>query len=735
MAPRGLIRSISANHVLLCQAVPEFVCRPILFQPSLLSLYSHHHHDSTPAPTTMSTFTVRPAGTDKDPFRIRLTTVSMLSLKLKSGDICEIGSETGGGNKRKLAIAWEGLGSGMKDTVVQTSKILQEAYGFKLGDKITISRSSGPIEDTDRVILQKTDLSLDAEDIRYWSKHVAAKITGTDGLLMTTLRIRASEGIEFVVKDVGLHDSMLARLTPATVFKIVNENEANRHAVVLLEPAHLGGIDKQIKEVQAIIQRVTRAGAKQYRADEPVQGILLYGAKGTGKTALIESLAESGWSSVITWKPGTQPGKTNDPCLVIVPTQYLRTSASASAIAELVSLFKIIASSPVLVIAECRHPNNIDEQLRTEGKFATEIELPIPTTLQRKDILLSLTGEGSIFSEDLLSEMAQRTHGYVGVDLRRLLRVTLENATARSPLSEPDSEPSKVVVTSSDLDVSLQSMRPSALQEVFLETPNVRWSDIGGQHDIKRQLRNAVERPLKHADRMKKLRLQPKKGVLLYGPPGCSKTLLVRALATEAGLNFLAVKGAELISMYVGESERATREVFRKARAARPSIIFFDEIDAIASRGRSGSDLNVLTTLLNEMDGFEELRNVFVVAATNKPQQIDPALMRPGRFDSVVYIGPPDLEARKEILAKQLGQGLYQSKTGLDVDAAEFAEWTDGFSGADVVAVCQNAGEAAFDDERDYIVFEDLKAAVSTTRKSITKKMLEEYEAWNAAQV
>jgi AAA family ATPase len=265
-----------------------------------------------------------------------------------------------------------------------------------------------------------------------------------------------------------------------------------------------------------------------------------------------------------------------------------------------------------------------------------------------------------------------------------------------------------------------------------LETPNVHWSDIGGQHEIKRRLHNAVERPLKFADRMKILGLQPKKGVLLYGPPGCSKTLLVRALATEAGLNFLAVKGAELISMYVGESERATREVFRKARAASPSIIFFDEIDAIASRGRSGSDLNVLTTLLNEMDGFEELRNVLVVAATNKPQNIDPALMRPGRFDNVVYIGPPDLEARREIFQKRLEKVRYEDQ---DKNVEEFATITQGFSGAEVVAICQTAGEYAFDADREFITSGDVMEAIKNTPKSITREMLFEFESWNAARM
>jgi AAA family ATPase len=662
----------------------------------------------------------------------------MLSLRLKSGDTCELrtGDDTSG--KRKLAIAWEGLGPGMKDTIVQTSKILQEAYGFKLGDKIFITRSQ-PIDDAGRVTLRKLYAPLDDEGVRYWSKNIASTMSPAGEYLITSQKITASATHEFVVRDVGLHDSLIARVSPSTTFRIVNDGAPEHASSIDLRPIRLGGIEKQVTQMQELISDVCNPISKQhFGLYEPVQGILLYGAKGTGKTALIEALAESGWPSITYWKPGSQIRSSTEPHLVIVEPEYLLPNGNAASVItkELKALFQRIRGSSTMVVAETRHPNNVDETLRAGRKFAVEIELPIPSAHQRRDILVAMRGEDSLPGDDLLREMSERTHGFVGADLENLLRVTFFSASkAPPPYGAKEGEATPFTVQSADLETALQQIRPSALQEIFLETPNVRWTDIGGQHHIKRQLHNAIERPLKFAERMEKLRLKPKKGVLLYGPPGCSKTLLVRALATEAGLNFLAVKGAELISMYVGESERATREVFRKARAASPSIIFFDEIDAIASRGRSGSDLNVLTTLLNEMDGFEELRNVFVVAATNKPQQIDPALMRPGRFDNVVYIGPPDCEARKEILRKQLDGGLYESDAGLDTDIDEFGNWTEGFSGAEIVAICQTAGESAFDENRDTIHFEDIQTAVAHTPKSITHEMLEEFETWNAARM
>ncbi|KIW81259.1 hypothetical protein Z517_04284 [Fonsecaea pedrosoi CBS 271.37] len=704
----------------------------------------------------MSNFIVRPAGADKDPFRIGLTAVSMLSLKLKSGDICELrgadGDNTNG--KRKLAVAWQGLGPGMKDSIVQTSRLLQEAYGFKLGDKVTISRWPHPLPSPLSVTVQKVpggQPDTDTTDSKSWSKQIASKISPTGEYMVVSQRLHCvlpnksdkAGAAEFVVKDVGVPDSLFARVTRDTTFRVVSSETSDQPVTIVFEPKHLGGIQSQIAQVQDIVSDLCNPVAKHhFQAYEPVQGLLLYGAKGTGKSALITALADCAWPAVRSWTPGTEIYASPDPCLVLVRPEYIikgsGASSSSTVSSELDLMFERIKGSPTLVVAETRHPNDVDERLRTEGRFAAEIELPIPSALQRKEILLALRGEDSIPGDELLQEISERTHGYVGVDLRALLRVTIHLASKHLPTAETAEGDggSPMVIESADLETALQQVRPSALQEIFLETPNVRWSDIGGQHEVKRQLHNAVERPLRFADRMKKLRLQPKKGVLLYGPPGCSKTLLVRALATEAGLNFLAVKGAELISMYVGESERATREVFRKARAASPSIIFFDEIDAIASRGRSGggSDLNVLTTLLNEMDGFEELRNVFVVAATNKPQNIDPALMRPGRFDNVVYIGPPDAEARREIFHKRL-EGVYDSPDSLEDDVREFANATEGFSGAEVVAICQTAGENAFDADRDIIVSDDVRKAIEKTPKSITREMLLEFEMWNAARM
>ncbi len=241
---------------------------------------------------------------------------------------------------------------------------------------------------------------------------------------------------------------------------------------------------------------------------------------------------------------------------------------------------------------------------------------------------------------------------------------------------------------------------------------------------------------MKYPTEMERLGIEPRNGLVLYGPPGCSKTLIAKAVATEAGLNFIAVKGAELVSMYVGESERAVREVFRKARAASPSIIFFDEIDAMgASRGGPGQhgSLNVVTTLLNELDGIELLKRVFVLAATNKPDTLDPALLRPGRLDSVLYVGLPDFEARQEILRIR----LHKMAVDDDVNATALAEATEGYSGAEIVSICHKAGYAALDEQVDSGVEQNIgrrhfDAAMAEVQRGVSTEMIQKYESWGA---
>ncbi|WVN86229.1 uncharacterized protein L203_101390 [Cryptococcus depauperatus CBS 7841] len=375
------------------------------------------------------------------------------------------------------------------------------------------------------------------------------------------------------------------------------------------------------------------------------------------------------------------------------------------------------------------HPDFIDPALRRPGRFDREIEIGIPDIKGRQEILEILLSKvpHSLTRQDI-SSLATRTHGYVGADLFSLVRESASTAISRhyNTLSTTVPEP---LLTNIDINTTMPSIRPSAMREVFVETPAVRWSDIGGQQEVKQKLKECIEWPLTHQETFKRLGVEAPRGVLLYGPPGCSKTMTAKALATESGINFLAVKGPELLNKYVGESERAVREIFRKARAASPSIIFFDEIDALGSaRSNDAAHSGVLTSLLNEMDGVEELSGVTVVAATNRPDMLDAALMRPGRLDRILYVGPPDLETRMEILRIKLATMAVEE--GVDVE--ELARITRGCSGAEVVSICQDAALAAMNEDINapYVKKSHLVHSAKTVRRRITSEIMEFFEEW-----
>lgn len=554
-------------------------------------------------------------------------------------------------------------------------------------------------------------------------------------------------------------------------------------SILQVQSSGLGGMSRQIEQINESLAdfNMNYQGIDMPAYYEHSKGILFYGPKGTGKTSLLGRIAAAGWrktfnigSSAISRNVGEgeikirktfQEAMSSQPSVILI--DQLESVAPKRSLADSLSLASVLCEGldavkgyRVLVVAATRHPNDVDDTLRTPHRLGIEIELQIPTSYDRTEILHAIRGSHCAEPTDELIELiAEKTHGYVGADLFALLQLVCRKARRRILAENSPNGLSRTVpfnerfvsseltinsgivpllkIIESDVTQAMQEVRPTAMREVFLETPKVRWSDIGGQFDIKRRLQKTVQLPLKFPERMRRLNLRSKKGILLYGPPGCSKTLTVKALATEAGLNFLAVKGAEILSMYVGESEKALREIFRKARSARPSIIFFDEIDAIASKRGSDSHggVNVLTTLLNEMDGIEELNNVLVVAATNKPEVIDPALMRPGRLDNIFYIGPPDLAARREIFSIWSGKSVVHP----DVDLEDLARRTDGYSGAEIVSICETAADAALDQEEETgqeqeVRWEHFEYALGQVKRQITDEVIQYYEHWRDMQ-
>ena len=357
----------------------------------------------------------------------------------------------------------------------------------------------------------------------------------------------------------------------------------------------------------------------------------------------------------------------------------------------------------VIVIAATNRPNALDPALRRPGRFDREIEIKVPDKRGRLEILQIHAHNMPLESDVDLEKIAAVTHGFVGADVEylckeaamRCLRRLLPELNLEDEKISPETL-DKLVITMNDFEIAMKDVTPSAMREVYLEIPDVKWTDVGGLEEIKRELQEAVEWPLRYPDLYKELNHTLTKGILLHGPSGTGKTLLAKAVATEAEANFISVKGPELVSKWVGESERGIREIFRRARQAAPCVIFFDEIDTIASTrgggiegetGGYGVSARMLSQLLTEMDGVQELQGVVVIAATNRADMIDTALLRPGRFDKIVYVPNPDKKTRVKILEIHT-KGKPLSR---DLDLNIIAEKTEGFSGADVTAIPNTA--------------------------------------------
>ena len=488
----------------------------------------------------------------------------------------------------------------------------------------------------------------------------------------------------------------------------------------------IGGLRDEVTKVREMIELPLRHPELFRRLGvEAPKGVILHGPPGTGKTLLAKAVANEtnanfytiGGPEIMSKFYGEseerlrnvfQEAQKNAPSIILIDEldsiapkrEEVSGEVERRIVAQLLSLMDgLKARGKVVVIVATNRINAIDPALRRPGRFDREIEIGVPDRDGRLDILQIHTRGMPLEKDVNLERLADITHGFVGADLQALAKEAAIRALRRilpeidlSAESIPADILNKIIVKMQDFIDVVNEMEPSAMREVFVEVPDVKWEDIGGLETIKQELREAVEWPLKYQGMFAYADATPPKGILLYGPPGTGKTLMAKATANESEANFISIKGPELLSKWVGESEKGVREIFRKARQAAPCIIFFDEIDAIApvrggDFGTSHVTERVISQMLTELDGLEVLTNVVVIAATNRPDIIDPALLRPGRFDRLLYVPPPDYESRKQIIHIHTKKKPLADDTNID----NLATKMDGYTGADIAAVASAA--------------------------------------------
>ncbi len=644
---------------------------------------------------------------------VRLHPRDMQRLGLRSGDVVVIRGERNAVAKVMLAHEPQ-----RQEGRVQIDGILRESLGSGLDELIRLEKVNAARATS--VTLKPLSVSPHSQDLEYLANLL-------DGVPVTAgTRVCAtlfgSESIDFNVLSTTPEEPVI--ITSTTRIEIADHpSRATRR-----NPSYedIGGAKPQLQRIREMIELPLRYPELFERLGVAAPGgVLLYGPPGCGKTLIARTIAHEcdanfyciSGPEVIHKHYGEseahlrrifEEASKRGPSIIfldeidcIAPKRELAAGdVERRVVAQLLTLLDgLNRRGRVIVIAATNRPNAIDPALRRPGRFDREIEITIPDRNDRLRILQIHTRGMPLHQDVSLTQIANLTHGFVGADLEAVCREAAMSCickfvdqSLRSKTKIPYDQLAALRVNMQDFDKALQSVVPSAIREVLVEVPQVHWSEVGGLDEVKQKLQEAVSWPIRYSDAFRDMKVKPPRGILLCGPPGCGKTLLAKAVATESQVNFIAIKGPELLSRYVGDSERAVREIFSKARQAAPCILFFDEIDGLgttrsAGQQDSGVSGRVLTQLLTELDGIEELSGVFVLAATNRVDLIDPALRRFGRFEETIEIPLPSRSSRTEIFNAHLRQRPLAD----DINIDELAILAEGFSGADIAAVCSQA--------------------------------------------
>jgi len=686
---------------------------------------------------------------------VRIDTQSMEKLKLKSGDVVKIiGKDIVPAIIMRLRGSDEGLG------IIRMDGITRMNANVHLGDEVTIEKVKENY--AKRVEIAPTENIMLSGNVEEFFREKLMDKPVVEGMkIMVDIVGRRLYYIINSVKPKGI-----SIITDMTDISITENVIKEKKKIPKITYEDIGGLKDAIYKIREMVELPLKHPELFERLGiNPPKGVLLYGPPGCGKTLLAKAVANETDSNfylingpeIMSKYYGESEKHLRDifekaekdaPSIIFIDEidsiapkrESVGGDVERRVVSQLLTLMDgLKGRGQVIVIAATNRPNDIDPALRRPGRFDREISIGVPNKSGRKEILQIHTRGMPLGNDVNLDEIAEVTRGFTGADIEVLCKeAALKSMRRILPDIEnvegkiPSDILKKLIIVRDDFVAAMAEVEPSAMREVIIETPKTKWEDIGGLEEAKQELIEAVEWPLKHEKSFRRIGIEPPKGVLLYGPPGCGKTLLARAAANESGANFIAVKGPEIFSKWVGESEKAIRKIFKKAKQVAPCIIFFDEIDSIAPKrgiyGGSHVTETVVNQILAEMDGIEKLEKVIVLGATNRPDIIDPALLRPGRFDRFIYIKMPDKEQRKKIF------NIHTKKMPLDKDVKidELAEKTEGYSGADIASICREAGMIALreDINAKKVKMKHFKKAMEKVKKSISDKELKDFERY-----
>ncbi|MFB5630644.1 MAG: CDC48 family AAA ATPase [Nitrosopumilaceae archaeon] len=629
-------------------------------------------------------------------------------------------------NKKTHVKLWPGSTEDYGTGIIKIDGITRFNIGGGIGDKITVK--SVEASDAENIVLSPTEkISIDEAQlhefmINQYQNHV---FSIHDSIVLPT---QMGGKIHFIITSTKPAKPVI--VTEKTIFKLGSMTKAIDSTIPRITYDDLGGLKNEVQKIREMVELPMRHPELFEKIGvEAPKGVLLYGPPGTGKTLLAKAVAGETNAHFTSLSGPEIMGKyygeseerlreffkqaeENAPSIIFIDEidsiapkrEEVSGDVEKRIVSQLLTLMDGMKSrGKVVVIAATNRPDSIDPALRRPGRFDREIEIGIPDDEGRNEILNIHTRGMPLDNKVDLKAISKITHGFVGADLEALSKEAAMRSLRRvMPEIDFDQEKipqeilQKIRITNEDFRDSLKEVRPSALREVLIETPNVTWDDVGGLESLKEELREAIEWPIKHKEAFEYVDIETPKGILLHGPPGTGKTLIAKAVAKMTESNFISIKGPELLSKWVGESEKGVREIFRKARLAAPCIIFLDEIDALVPRRGGGSSdshvtENVVSQILTEIDGLEELHNVLIIGATNRLDIVDPAILRPGRFDRIIEVPLPDAKGRINIFK------IHTKKKPLakDVDLEKIVQLTDGFSGAEIAAIANRAGITA----------------------------------------